>query len=330
MRTYILSCLGLVLCFVSGSAIADSPAFEGICSEVPDVRGHALQVDRHGNLWLWNRQSAEVRPLKDDFSHGVATKVPEARAVDVENDWGIAVLGAHGKTLIIQSIDTPVKKVISLLNEATDLIWIDAGTIAISTPKPTHLIEIWDIQDGDMVRTIGEGEPTLPLIGARFLRSLVLQYDSANQHIHALESVTGELHIFDLQGKPLRQSKVPAHRLPELQNWLRGVDEQVRKENRISTPLFTVLRLAVASDGTDAVLERCTEDRRRATLTRIQPDGEFERQEIVFKGPYCSTNFTLWENKVAFLAPDSGSNKGTAVLICTALRNKINLDGENS
>jgi WD40 repeat protein len=319
MRIHLLAAFSLFLSS-SGPTLAEPTTVEGICAEISELKAHALHVDRHDNLWLWNQQSSEVWQVQDDLGHGDPIKVPEAREVAIESDWGIGVLDVHGQNLKIQSFDTAATRVFPLPNPATALTWIDERTLALTTPNTGHLIEIWDIRTGEMVRTIGEGEPTLPVIGAKFLRSLRLAHSHQNEQIHTLESVTGDVRIFDSQGNQIRQSQIPAHRLPGLQKWLKQVDQQAQEENRTITPFFTVLRLAVTPDGMEAVLEQCSDDRRQATLTNLYPDGRLERHHIVLNGPFCSLNFTLWKQKLAFVAPDINTHNGAAVILCTVLR----------
>ncbi len=253
-----------------------------------------LGTDQQGNLWSWDRAVSSVDVFDSEGTRVLGLEVPALRSLDVDRSWGVVGTASDGSAL--EFIDPKGEsRTIPLNNSAAHVAWIDANTVALSTTRAAMAIEIWDIRHQELLRSFGPAKEIVPRLGAVLLRSLVLQYDSPNGRLWALDSVTGTLEAWTLDGALVRRDAVPAHRRAEIEEWLSKADSASKAKHQTHTPFYEILRLAVDADGAAWTVESCNPNRDQASLVKLT-EGPIEKLTIHLSKPCCSNNFTIWNH----------------------------------
>lgn len=302
----VVSCLALASVLM-GSLGCAAAAHTLRCEPMAAGRADEAGVDRHGHLWVWDREGSTLRWLDVDGQLVEVVWTPKARWVDADREWGITAVGPYGASLqVVRPGATEPALELRLPDEAATVAWIDRNRVAVAPTRADSLVELWDLSKAEPVRALGQGHRIEATLGATFLRVLVLDRDPAGESLLTLDSLRGTLRRLTLDGAVTLEMGLEADRLPELEAWRREVDRQAREADRVQTPLYWVLDLHVGANGSAYVVERCSEERTRVTWVRVSPDGGLERTEQGLNAPVCSLDFTRWHDAWIFLAGSDG------------------------
>jgi len=263
-------------------------------------------IDRQGYLWLWrgNKELVEIYSPAGELLESVG--VPPGRAVDVDHDWGVITLSTHGNVLQQIAFHKP-GKAIALENDAADVTWIASNTVATAPTRAGHRIELWNVKEGYPIDQFGREKEINSNPGAVLLRSIRLHFDAKQELLYTLESVTGNLQVFKLDGTLVREATVTNHDRQKIMDWLQEVDRDAKVKKEAERPLFVALRLAVDAKGAAWVVEKCRSDTGMAILSMIPLDGKPETLELGVAKPCCSLNFTVIDPFVVFNSGDSNA-----------------------
>ncbi len=261
-------------------------------------------VDRQGYIWVWRAEKELVAVYSPEGQFLESVKVPSGRAVDVDHDWGVIALSAHGD--VLQHIPFHKSgKTIALENDAADVTWVASDTVATAPTRSGHLIELWNFKEGFPIDQFGQEKEINSAPGAILLRSVLLHFDARQELLYTLESVTGNLQILKLDGTLVRAATVTNHDKKKILDWLQKVDRDARSENEVQRPLFKTLSFAVDAKGTTWVVEKCSPDTGKATLTKLPLAGKPETLELAVMKPCCSLIFAVIDPFVVFNADTS-------------------------
>lgn len=256
-----------------------------------------MGIDRAGNLWILDESADEVIfPGTDRIF-----PVPAQRGLDADLEWGVVGVDVQGKTLsIVPPSGEPTT--LALEEEANDVVWLDRGTVAVSTTRADHWVEILSLPGGEVLATAIPDEPVvLATPGAVFLRSVRLAYDADSGMLWGLESVEGEVVGFEQGGEIRRRASVPAQRRDELEEWLAGVGAKARAEGKFQAPLFRVLNLALDADGDVWIVVACDPSRHEARIAELPKDqGGLRFFDLHLSSPCCSNLFTVQSRRLLF------------------------------
>lgn len=288
--------------------LADSAPLERLAELVPARIG----TDRQGYLWSWDRESSTVELFSLDGTRAWSLEVPVPRSLAVDRVWGVAATATDGSTLEIVRPDGTTKS-LPLSSEGAHVAWLEPSTLAVSTARAAGGIEIWEVDQGRLLRSIGFAREIVPRVGAVLLRSVVLEYSPVEKTLFALDSVGGRLDLWTLDGRLKHSTAIPAHRKASIEKWLEAADRRSRELDQRHTPFYEVLRLAVDSAGSAWTVERCSPDRSRVSLIKISDDGNQQSLELELPRPCCSNNFTIWNDHFVSVLSASTESTGCAV-----------------
>lgn len=282
-----------------GSGKASTPSLDPVIL-VRGVSPTRLGVDSHGNAWGWNERTSRLLVVTPAGEPLRSLELPPARAIDVDAVDGVALLDVYGTRLTMLDGKGEERKSWPLPHEAADVAWIAPDRVAISTTRSTPPIELWDVERGVLLSSFGDAPAVEAGLGATLLRHLDLVHHAASGTLYALDSVEGRFTAYARDGSVKGHHRVPNPRRKELARWLAEADREAREKGRAETPLYTILRSAVGSDGTAWVVSRCSDDRRTATIESWAPGVAPRRVDLSLSDACCSLAFTVWRDRIVF------------------------------
>ncbi|HEX2253277.1 MAG TPA: hypothetical protein VHQ65_08415 [Thermoanaerobaculia bacterium] len=214
-------------------------------------------------------------------------------AVDADREWGVAALALGGRELRWARPGGEVAR-LALPDEAADVAWISADEVAVSPVASRHRVEIWNLARGARMAAFGEEEPVaVPEAGVYLVRSVLLEHDAERNRLWTQDSFTGDIQVFDAEGRRVARAQVDNPRRRDLEAALRTSDAAARREGRTSPARYLILRLALDERGTGYVVTACGDDRRSAHLTELPADGGLRQRRISLGAACCTRVFTV-------------------------------------
>jgi hypothetical protein len=254
-----------------------------------------MGVDRAGNLWCLGSGLGMVTLISPAGLDLGLIKAPGAQAVDVDSEWGAVGLFLDGYELRWLRDDGEPRASIRLTGPAADVAWLGPDTGAVSPQMADHRIEIWNLRQRSLVKTLGREAAIHPVPGATRLRSVLLRYDFARGVLYSLESFTGDLEVFDREGRLAWQAKIENPRRSSFETWLREVDARAKSQHDVQTPTIFVLRLALSPGGDLWVLQSRDEERHMVTLVQTAQAGQTLHN--LPAAPCFGNNFAIWGSR---------------------------------
>lgn len=259
-----------------------------------DTRATQMGVDRSGHLWAWHAGNGSVWLIDAEQGLLAEASAPDAGSLDADREWGIAALSGDGNTLSLLTWEGQVTRRIPLPDQGGDVCWVAAATVAISPVMAGHRVELWDVAQGFQIATFGSEQPIRPRPGATRLRFVRLQFDVQRQQLYTLDTFTGSLQVFTLDGKMVRESLLPPARRESMEQWLEQVDQEYKARNEVFTPnLHLWADFRVDPEGTTWVISACDYEAGGAALLSLNPSGD-SHEISATTGACCSRKFVLW------------------------------------
>lgn len=267
----------LLISLVAWSNASGDPLARELLNRLADR--DLLSVDRQQHVWAWSRSSSRVEVFTRQGERLAIVRVPQARSLDVESQWGVAALVRDGRELRGFALDGRPLFVLPLEEPMGEVVWIDPHTVAVSPTLSGHRVEIWDVKVGARVRTLGEETPIQSAPGAQFSRSVDLAYDHKEGRLFSVESRTGELEVFSLDGERVGQGQLVNPRLEEFDRWIRGIDRDMKEKGQSHLQALWYFRLSLDHRGRAWAVQSCGEES-RAMLVRVAPSGKTTAIEV--------------------------------------------------
>ena len=291
MRTLPVSA-GLLALAIASAAMAVQPPAEQLFQDLEDR--DRLGSDRRGYLWAWKASSGRVELYSPQGERQAAVQVPQVYALDVDAEWGVAALVRGGRTLQGLSLEGRPLFLLPFDEPMGDVVWIDTHQVAVAPTLSDHRVEIWDVEVGSRVRSFGQETPIKLRPGAQFSRTVDLAYDAVHRRLFTIESRTGDLRVFTLEGEPIGRTRIENPRFEEFEQWMRQVDRDMKRKGETHVQGLPYFRLAVGDRGDVWTVRRCGEG--TAELVRISPTGASESKEIAVS--CCSTGSMISGNQI--------------------------------
>jgi len=217
---------------------------------VHGLQAEEMGVDSAGLLWAVEQDRLTFLSEQGEVVAGLDLPA-DRRALAADSRWGVALLDTHGRRLsVLSPSGAPVLQQ-NLPDESAHLAWIDADHVALGLTRAAQGVEIRPLRGETKPLRLWELTPIRQQDGVVFLHSVVLESDPGRRLLYALDSLHGRLRIFTFEGEEKARREVPNPRLPELEAWLSNVrasSEAGSDKSSALSPLYTVLRLAIAPD----------------------------------------------------------------------------------
>jgi hypothetical protein len=301
-----LAVQGLLLASGYSAQAAAPPAPAGL-ELARGLDSTEIGVDREGNLWTWDAHGQRVGLYSPQGERLCSVPIEFSNAVDADRTWGIAGIFGFGKELRLLSWEGKAAATIPLADEARAVAWIGPDTVAVAPALAAHRVEIWNVRDRTLTRKIGSEQPLTPRPGATRLRTVALHYQPERGLLYTLESFTGDLEVYALDGRLVREAKVPPVKR-SIDESLAEMDRKARARNDVQTPAFWWYRLAVDGAGTVWTVQSCDAERLDTTLFKVPLEGE--ARTLVLTNFCCALKLAVWGGW-AISYPDPGLTKPT-------------------
>jgi hypothetical protein len=277
---------------------AQAEPTEAALKIVQGLRARSMGVDRAGNLWAWDALGQKVAFLSPAGERVGSVGVRDASVVDADSAWGVVSLETYGKEIRWVKADGEPPVRIRLASPASGICWTGASTVAVAPETADHRVEIWNLKDRTLIKTLGQEQPLHPTYGATRLRTYVLRYDFERDRLYALESFTGHLQVFALDGKLAWETRVENAMRPGIEKWLVEIDRIAKEGHDVQTPLVWTFWLALAGDGGAWVVgER---DAVSGSIPLIKLTAQGNRNSSLPDHPCPRRTFTLWGSWLVF------------------------------
>lgn len=290
----------------------DESAFLG------ELAAEELGVTDDGSLWAWWRSKGQVKVFGPAGEERLTLRVNgNPSAIDVHPEWGVAVLDDLGLELLIVRPSGQRLPSLALPHAVSAVTWLGKNLVAVAPDRAAHRVEIWNVEQARLVRRLGRETAIDDDPGALFLRRVELEYDPHQDRLYTLDSRTGELSVFNLQGARIGQVEVTNPRRAELDAWLAEVDARARATGDVQRPSLAWFRLTLDAEGKAWTVQQCTDG--KARVVGFQPDAsDIEALEV--PTPCCSLDMVAWQGLWVFNQPPSSQQQG-----CVA---KVSRSGE--
>jgi hypothetical protein len=316
------------------AAAAVTPSKDAL-SLIELVRARRMGTDAAGHLWAWDPQAGTMRFFSPAAERLDTLVVPPGGvALDGDLRWGAVALIDEGATLVwvrpgagsqeegagaaagapppagpaaspagpAASAGTAGGSEIKLPEPAGWVCWIDQDTVAVSPQRAGHRVEIWDLRDRQRRRSFGKEMPITLKNGATRVREVQLRYDPSRRLLYTLESFTGDLQVFQLDGKldgravwhvPIAN---PWKKLEEAK--LADLDARARSNDVAYPQAFSDLWLMVGPDGSAWVRQDVDVLKQSVTLMRASAAGTAVKTVEKVRCP--ARYFTIWGDRLIF------------------------------
>jgi hypothetical protein len=267
--------------------------------ELASIRPSKAGVDSKNNFWAWDakrRVVTRITPAGDRFESDI---LPDAWAVDAEQDRGIAVLSAGGRVVEIRDWNGSGKRSIHLLHSATDIAWLSGSHIAVTPQTTGPCVEIWDASTGEYLSGLGKCPDIAPTHNGVFpSRAALLRYDPSHREIVAFDAFRCDLIAFSETGSITRRSHVEHPKAAELEASIKVADAKAQASRGISMPIFHMYSsISIAPDR--SILLGDSADSAGVTIVAILQDGSVKRTKI--EVAQCPSNrFVAWGDDLVF------------------------------
>jgi hypothetical protein len=272
---------------------------QGTSAVEGDTQWGVVALRDEGSQIVW------VRPGQD---LDVVRREPAPAAPDAGGAPGTTAAPAAGATEAAPAAGAaPVaaaaaapapRQVIDLPDPAAWVCWIDADTVAVSPRWTAHRIEIWSLRDSKLVRSIGNEKPIPRPPGTTRVRDVQLRYDTQRRLLFSLESFTGDLRVFTLDGALVWSASVDNPWQKTEGNRLADLDAKAKAHDTSFPIWFSDLWLEEGPDGSAWVRQQVDVLKQSVTFTKVSAKGKVAEQVGKLRCP--GRTFTIWGDNLIF------------------------------
>ena len=258
---------------------------------VDGLRAFRAGVDREGNLWAWNWSSGRVDLYSPAGDRLATANVGPALDVDADVSFGVAAIFGNGREVHLvpwhgQTTSFPLE------NSAHRITWVARGAVAVAPETTAYRAELWNTRARALVKTFGTERALTPKIGATRLRAVVLDYADRQNLLYSLESFTGELQVFAMDGRLVRRETISRVGGAYLDDAIVRMDQEAREKHEVQTPSLWWFSLAIDAKGDVWVIQSCDKTHGKTSTLRIPLAGS--TGSVDFTGACCSRSSTVW------------------------------------
>lgn len=176
--------------------------------------------------------------------------------------------------------------------------WIDADTVAVSPRRAGHRVELWSLRQRKMLKSFGKEQTIVLRKGANRVRQVQLLWDASRRLLYTLESYTGDLEVFKLNGSLAWRAKAenPFRKVEDER--LADLDARAKSHDTAYPQAFPDLWLAEGPDGSAWVRQGVDILKSSVTLLRSTAAGAAPRQVANLRCP--GRTFTIWGDNLIF------------------------------
>jgi hypothetical protein len=290
------------------------------------VRARGMGIDHLGNLWGWNGVEGSMRFFSPTAARlGTLLISKSAMAADGDLEWGVVALDGDGARLIWvrpgetaeaeaaaatppaaapapAGTDTTAaaagSHTIDLPEIAAWVCWVDADVVAISPQRADHRVELWNLRDRKMVKSFGKEQKIVLKSGANRVREVQLHYDAARRLLYTLETFSGDLAVFRIDGTPVWHAvfENPWRQVEEAK--LAILDAKAKVNDSAYPQMFSDLWLGEGPDGSAWVRQGVEPDKQIVHLAKATASGSSQKTVEKLRCP--AKSFTIWGDDLIF------------------------------
>ncbi|HLX08068.1 MAG TPA: hypothetical protein VKY89_09440 [Thermoanaerobaculia bacterium] len=298
------------------------------------VRARWMGVDHAGNLWAWEPLEGSVRFFSPTAARLGTVLVPlGATAVDGDAAWGAVALTLPGAPATPGPADpadpaapaTPAASPTPPTAAAEDngklvwvrpgaapgsheelalpatvgwVCWIDQDTVALAPQRSAWRVELWNLRERKLVKRFGAEQEIVLAQGATRVREVLLRFDPARRRLYTLESYTGDLAVFSLDGKLVWRAKLDDPYRQVEEKTLADLNDRAKTRQMALGQALSALWLAEGPDGSAWVSQRIDMLHLEVNLVKVTAAGTTPMRVSTLRCP--SRTFTIWGGQLVF------------------------------
>jgi hypothetical protein len=292
------------------------------------VRARELGVDHLGNLWGWNGVEGSMRFFSPTAERLGTILIPKsAMAAAGDSEWGAVALDGEGSRLVwvrpgenkeaeaaatpppaaaaapdgtapAAAAAGPAGNAIDLPEIAAWVCWIDADTVAIAPQLADHRVELWNLRNRKLVKSFGKEQKIVLKSGANRVREVQLRYDAVRRLLYTLETFSGELAVFKIDGTLVWHAVLdnPWRQVEEAK--LAALDSKAKLHDSAYPQFFSDLWLGEGPDGSAWVRQSVEPEKQTVHLAKVTASGSTPKTMEKVGCP--AKSFTIWGDNLIF------------------------------
>lgn len=310
--------LALVLCSTAALGAVESPSFLGeeslatLQALVEQGLGNVL-VGPSGELILWEAQTGRgfISGGESGLEDAGEFRGPQGLRLAVSPGGARAFLTNGGRTVEIHGPGDS-RRQLQVGDPMGGVAWLGERHLALSPLNGDHVVEVWDVESGELLQGIQEVPRIAEAPGFPLLRNTALAWDPERRRLHTLDAFTGSYRVYDLSSlvdgssgttpvKPVVETQIDDKNRDLWDKRVAALDRQLAERGEFQGASIWRFSPALDGSGNAWMVERCDKERETVHFLVVDPDGTEHR--FVVGTPCCSYAAVPWGESLAFARP---------------------------
>jgi len=266
-----------------------SPITNAALKHALALRPTLMGVTRTGVLWGWNASTGDLTLI--DRSGGVKNGAPvlNARAVDVEDAFGVAALSQDGRGLRTSTLAGKNDASVALPDQCFGLAWLDEQRLVVTPRFIPYEALLIDRSTGRVLERYGPRRELVPRAsGLQFVHSILVRIDRARQMLVTLDAFEGIVSFHALKGGTQTTATLPNPQKSIMQQWLEHQNASaLAKGARSQSGVISFPSLSLDDEGDAWVGVDCESPSKAFVLARVKNTGAVDTRTL--QGDTCCT-----------------------------------------
>jgi hypothetical protein len=292
-------------------------AQQGLVDElIRDPSGDLITWDLEtGRGFVFGMRAEQARVM--DF-HG-----PASPRIAVSPGGRRAFLTDVNRTVEVHLPDGS-RRQLDLGQQVGGMVWLDDRRLAVSPNDGDHLIEVRDVESGELVQEIEETPRISEAPGFRLFRATALAWDPERHRLHILDAFNGHYRVYDLsKATPatVLEGRIDDRGRAEYEEQFAQLDRRLAEQGEFQGASVWRFSAALDAHGVAWMVERCdmagggASSAGTAHLLAVDPEGAEHR--LAVETDCCSLTAVPWGDHLAFA---QAARPDRAGCFATALR----------
>lgn len=303
--------------------LIQAPSGELLAWDIETGRGFVLGPGRGRAPGKTPDRTGDLKEFRGPSSPQLALSPAGSKAFLVEGGRSVEIHRTDGERLRVD-VEQPMGA----------MVWLDDQRLALSPENGDHLVEIWDVEAGDLLQQIEPLRRVPETPGYRLLRATDLAWDPDRHRLHTLDAFTGRYRVFELpkpekarpgsprsgtrKGPPIGiqvEARIDDRNRGRYEERMAAIDRQLAERGEFQGASIWRFSTALDPEGTAWMVERCEAAEQAADwsagtahLLAVDPEGGEHR--LTVDTACCSLAAVPWAETLAFARPPRPDRPG--------------------
>ncbi len=267
-----------------------------------------------GKLIAWDAQTSEGYVLGDSPDREVIAKIdgPENSQQLAVSSGGSQAFFTDGNRKVEVRRPDGTRRTLDIGHELGRAVWLDERRLAVSPKNGDHLVEIWDVESGELLQGVGAVPRISEAPGYRPLRSTELCWDPERHRLHLLDAFTGSYRVYDLSkptpgraAEPRIKAQIDDRAKGKYDAFIAQTDRQLVAQGQFQGASIWRFLEGLDSHGDAWFVERCDPagDETKTSggsAHLLAVDAEGAEHRFAVETPCCSLHAVPWGDSLVF------------------------------